>query len=113
MRAWEGVDLVSQRILISEWNCESHLRFLPCICRFSSYMKTLMRSTISGRTFPRNLRAEPRGYLFQRWRPRLGVKPMNISITAKLSVERKPVIGQTPIDMRGRKPAWEGTEEVS
>jgi len=37
---------------------------------------------------------------------------MNISITAKLSVEREPVIGQTLIDMRGCKPAWEGTEEV-
>ena len=33
---------------------------------------------------------------------------MNISIRAKLSVEREPVIGQTLIDMRGRKPAWEG-----
>ena len=27
---------------------------------------------------------------------------------AKLSVEQEPVIGQTLIDMRGRKPAWEG-----
>ena len=27
---------------------------------------------------------------------------------AKLSVEREPVIGQTIIDMRGRKSAWEG-----
>ena len=33
---------------------------------------------------------------------------MNISINAKLSVEREPVIGQTLIDMCGRKPAWEG-----
>jgi hypothetical protein len=43
---------------------------------------------------------------------------MNISIrctllrsshyNAKFSVEREPVIGQTLIDMRGRKPAWEG-----
>ena len=33
---------------------------------------------------------------------------MNISTRAKLSVEREPVIGQTLIDMRGRKPAWEG-----
>jgi hypothetical protein len=47
-------------------------------------------------------------YPFPRWRPQLGAKPMNISIRAKLSVEREPVIGQTLIDMRGRKPAWEG-----
>ena len=45
---------------------------------------------------------------FPRWRTQLGAKPMNISINAKLSVEREPVIGQTLIDMRGRKLAWEG-----
>ena len=45
---------------------------------------------------------------FPRWRPQLGAKPMNITTRAKLSVEREPVIGQTLIDMRGRKPAWEG-----
>jgi len=33
---------------------------------------------------------------------------MNISIRAKLSAEREPVIGQTLINMCGRKPAWEG-----
>jgi hypothetical protein len=32
---------------------------------------------------------------------------MDISIRAKLLVEQEPVIGQTLIDMRGRKPAWE------
>ena len=32
---------------------------------------------------------------------------MNISIRAKLLVEKEPVIGQTLIDMRGRKAAWE------
>ena len=47
-------------------------------------------------------------YPFPRRRPQLGAKPVNISINAKLSVEREPVIGQTLIDMRGRKPAWEG-----
>jgi len=47
-------------------------------------------------------------YPLPRWRPQLGAEPMNISINAKLSVEREPVIGQTLIDMRGRKPAWEG-----
>jgi hypothetical protein len=31
---------------------------------------------------------------------------------AKLSVEREPVIGQILIDMRGRKPAWEGIVHV-
>ena len=30
------------------------------------------------------------------------------SINAKLLSEREPMIGQTLIDMRGRKPAWEG-----
>ena len=35
---------------------------------------------------------------------------MNTSIRAKLSVGREPAIGQTLIDMRGRKPAWEGIE---
>ena len=35
---------------------------------------------------------------------------MNISINAKLLGEREPMIGQTLIDMRGRKPAWEGIE---
>jgi hypothetical protein len=35
-----------------------------------------------------------------RWRPQLGAKPMNISIS-----ERELVIGQALIDMRGRKPA--------
>ena len=54
-------------------------------------------------------RLPPRArYPFPRWRPQLGAKPMNISIRAKLSVEREPVIGHTLIDMRGRKPAWEG-----
>ena len=43
-------------------------------------------------------------YPFPRRRPQLGAKPVNISINAKLSVEREPVIGQTLIDMRGRKP---------
>ena len=38
---------------------------------------------------------------------------MNISINAKLSVEREPVINQTLIDMRGRKPAWEGIKSGS
>ena len=78
-------------------------------------MKTLMRSTISGRTFPRNLRvlAGPGSYPFPHWCPQLGAKPINISITAKLSVDQEPVIGQTIIDMRGRKLAWEGIEEVS
>ena len=33
---------------------------------------------------------------------------MNIGVNAKLSVEREPVIGQTLIDMRGRKLVWEG-----
>ena len=33
---------------------------------------------------------------------------MNISIRARLSVELELVISQTLIDMRGRKPAWEG-----
>ena len=33
---------------------------------------------------------------------------MNISINAKLSVEREPMIDQTLIDMCGRKSAWEG-----
>ena len=40
-------------------------------------------------------------YPFPRWRPQLGAKPMNISINAKLSVEREPVVGQTLIDMCG------------
>jgi len=43
----------------------------------------------------------------------LAPKPMNISINAKLSVEREPVIGQTLIDMRGRKPVWEGMFTLS
>jgi len=47
-------------------------------------------------------------YPFPRWRPQLGAKPMNISIRAKVSAEREPVIGQTLVDMRGRKLAWEG-----
>ena len=37
---------------------------------------------------------------------------MNINIYADLSVEREPVIGQTLIDMRGRKSAWEGIQLV-
>ena len=45
--------------------------------------------------------------------PQLGAEPMNISINAKLSVEREPVIGQILIDMRGRKPAWEGIRRYS
>lgn len=36
---------------------------------------------------------------------------MNISINVKLLVEREPVIGQILIDMRGRKPAWEGIRQ--
>jgi hypothetical protein len=47
-------------------------------------------------------------YPLPRWRPQLGTEPMNISINTKLSVEREPLIGQTLIDMRGRKPAREG-----
>ena len=47
-------------------------------------------------------------YPLPHWRPQLGAEPMNISINAKLSVEREPVIGQILIDMRGHKPAWEG-----
>ena len=54
------------------------------------------------------INARDTGYPFPRWRPQLGAKPTNISINAKLSVEREPVIGQTLIDMRERKPAWEG-----
>jgi len=38
---------------------------------------------------------------------------MNISIEAKLLVEREPVIGQTLIDMRGHKPAWDGIQLIS
>jgi hypothetical protein len=48
------------------------------------------------------------GCPFPRWRPQLGAKPVNISINAKLLGEREPMIGQTLIDTRGRKPAWEG-----
>ena len=33
---------------------------------------------------------------------------MNISVNAKLTVEREPVIGQTLTDMLGRKLVWEG-----
>ena len=54
----------------------------------------------------------PPSYPFPRWRPQLGAKPMNINIYADLSVEREPVIGQTLIDMRGRKSAWEGIQLV-
>ena len=57
---------------------------------------------------------EPNVSLSLDWRDPLALfklfleKPRSSHHNAKLSVKREPVIGQTLIDMRGRKLAWEG-----